>query len=43
VWRWSGAATPRLIREGGLVRQALQKHESLLRAEAKEAHVFRPA
>ena len=43
VWRWSGAATPRLIREGGLVRQAVQKHESLLRAEAKEAHVFRPA
>jgi hypothetical protein len=43
LWRWSGAATPRLIREGGLVRQALQKHESLLRAEAKEAHVFRSA
>jgi hypothetical protein len=43
VWRWSGAATPRLIREGGLIRQALQKHESLLRAEAKEAHVFRTA
>jgi hypothetical protein len=43
VWRWSGAATPRLIREGDLVRQALQKHEPLLRAEAKEAHVFRSA
>jgi hypothetical protein len=43
VWRWSGAATPRLIREGGLVRQALQRHEPLLRAEAKEAHVFRTA
>jgi hypothetical protein len=41
VWRWSGAASPRLIREGGLVRQALKKHEPLLRAEAKEAHVFR--
>jgi hypothetical protein len=43
VWRWSGAATPRLIGEGGLVRQALQKHVPLLRAEAKEAHVFRSA
>jgi len=43
VWRWSGAAAPRLIREGGLVRQALQKHKPLLRAEAKEAHVFRSA
>jgi hypothetical protein len=43
VWRWSGPAAPRLIREGGLVRQALQKHAPLLRAEAKEAHVFRPA
>jgi hypothetical protein len=43
LWRWSGAATPRLIREGGLLRQALNKHDSLLRAEAKEAHVFRPA
>ncbi len=43
VWRWSGGATPRLIREGGLLRQALQKHEPLLRAEAKEAHVFRSA
>jgi hypothetical protein len=41
VWRWSGAATHRLIREGGLVRQALQQHEPLLRAEANEAHVFR--
>jgi hypothetical protein len=43
VWRWSGAAAPRLIREGGLVRQALQKHAPLLRAEANEAHVFRSA
>jgi hypothetical protein len=43
LWRWSGAATPRLIREGGLLREALQKHDSLLRAEAKEAHIFRPA
>jgi hypothetical protein len=43
VWRWSGAATPRLIQEGGLLRQALEKHDALLRAEAKEAHVFRPA
>jgi hypothetical protein len=43
VWRWSGAASPRLIREGGVVRQALQKHDPLLRAEAKEAHVFRSA
>lgn len=43
VWRWSGAATAWLIREGGLVRQALQKHEPLLEAEAKEAHIFRLA
>jgi hypothetical protein len=43
VWRWSGAAAPRLIREGGLVRQALQKHAPLLRAQANEAHVFRSA
>jgi hypothetical protein len=43
VWRWLGAATPRLIWEGGLVRQALEKHEPLLRAEAREAHVFRSA
>ena len=43
LWRWSGAATPRLIREGRLLRQALKKHDPLLRAEAKEAHIFRPA
>jgi hypothetical protein len=43
VWRWSGATTARLIREGAVVRQALQKHEALLHAEAKEAHAFRSA
>jgi hypothetical protein len=43
LWRWSGSAPSRLIREGGLVRKALEKHEPLLRAEAKEAHVFRAA
>jgi len=43
VWRWSGAASPRLIREGGVVRQALEQHQPLLQAEAKEAHVFRSA
>jgi len=41
VWRWAGAVAPRLIREGGLVRQAFERHEPLLRADAREAHVFR--
>ena len=40
VWRWSGAAPSLLLREGGLLRQALAEHEPLLRADAKEAHVF---
>jgi hypothetical protein len=41
VWRWSGHVTDRLLREGGLIRWALQRHQPLLRAEAREARVFR--
>jgi hypothetical protein len=40
VWRWSGAAPSLLLREGGLLRHALAEHQPLLRAQAKEAHVF---
>ena len=40
VWRWSGAAPSFLLREVGLLREALAEHEPLLRAEAREAHVF---
>jgi hypothetical protein len=40
VWRRSGAAPSLLLREGGLLRQVLAEHEPLLRAQAKEAHVF---
>ncbi len=42
VWRWSGHVTDRLLREGGLIRWALKEHQPLLRAEAREARVFRP-
>jgi hypothetical protein len=40
VWRWSGAAPSLLLREGGLLREALAEHQPLLRAQAAEAHVF---
>ena len=40
VWRWSRAAPSLLMREGGVLREALAEHESLLRAEAKEAHIY---
>lgn len=40
VWRWSGAAPSLLLREGGLLREALEEHQPLLRAQAREAHVF---
>jgi hypothetical protein len=40
VWRSPGSAPSLLLREGGLLRQALAEHEPLLRAQAKEAHVF---
>jgi hypothetical protein len=41
IWRWSGESAGRLLREGGLVRHALEQHQQLLGAEAREAHVFR--
>jgi hypothetical protein len=42
VWRWRGGASgDRLLREGAVLREALQQHAPLLRARPQDARVYR--
>jgi hypothetical protein len=40
VWRWTGADTARLLRDGDVVRDALAAHPDLARAHAQDARLF---
>ncbi len=43
VWRWRGPVRPRLLVEGEIVREALERHPPLAGARALGAHVYRRA
>lgn len=43
VWRWRGSRTPRLIRDGDVIREALAAHPVLAEVDAVEARIYRPA
>ena len=43
MWRWSnGTSSEKLLREGALLRESLQRYEPLVHARAHEAHVYHP-